>query len=111
MGFVHHSRFLQYLEMGRVELFRSVGHSYADLEKQGVFFVVVKAEINFRSPAKFDDELTLATTVTKQTHVRFDHEYELKKGDTVVATAKTTIACVDRSGSVMAIPEVFSKPK
>ena len=41
MGYLHHSRYLQYFEMGRVELLRSQGHSYAELEKQGVFFAVV----------------------------------------------------------------------
>ena len=34
MGYLHHSRYLQYFEMGRVELLRSLGHSYADLERR-----------------------------------------------------------------------------
>ena len=45
MGYLHHSRYLQYFEMGRVELLRTLGVSYADLERQGVFFVVVKVEV------------------------------------------------------------------
>jgi acyl-CoA thioester hydrolase len=105
MGYVHHSRFLQYFEMGRVELLRSCGIAYADLERQGVFFVVVKAEIRFRAPAKYDDELTLTTRLTRSTHVRYDHAYELKRGRTMVAEGTTTIACVDRSGQVIQIPE------
>ena len=107
MGYVHHSRFLQYFEMGRVELLRSRGIAYADLERQGVFFVVVKAEIRFRAPAKYDDELTLTTKLTRSTHVRYDHAYELKRGDTLLAEATTTIACVDRSGQVIQIPEAL----
>src|SRR5438105_15745465 len=75
MGFVHHSRFLQYFEMGRVELLRSAGHCYADLERAGVFFVVVKAAVQYRSPARYDEELTLTTKLTRRTHVRFDHSY------------------------------------
>ena len=46
MGYLHHSRYLQYFEMGRVELLRQLGVSYADLERSGVFFVVVKAALN-----------------------------------------------------------------
>ena len=61
MGFLHHSRYLQYFEMGRVELLRSIGHSYAELERRGVFFVVTKAEISYKAPARYDDELTLIT--------------------------------------------------
>jgi acyl-CoA thioester hydrolase len=105
MGFVHHSRFLQYFEMGRVEMLRAAGVNYADLEQQGVYFVVTKAEIRFKAPAKYDEELTLVTRLMRTTHVRFDHAYELKRGQTVLAEGQTTIACVDRSGQVIQIPE------
>jgi acyl-CoA thioester hydrolase len=105
MGYLHHSRYLQYFEMGRVELLRSLGHSYADLERDGVFFVVVKAEIRYKAPARYDDELTLTTRVVKQTHVRYDHAYVLKRGDTILAEGTTTIACVGRDGELRQIPD------
>jgi acyl-CoA thioester hydrolase len=111
MGYLHHSRYLQYFEMGRVELLRSLGHSYADLEKAGVFFVVVKAEVKYKAPAKYDEELTLTTKLVKQTHVRYDHVYELKRGNTILAEGATTIACVDREGQLTQIPESLSQPK
>lgn len=105
MGFLHHSRFLQYFEMGRVELLRSLGYSYADLERDGVLFVVVRVECRYKAPARYDDELTLITRVVKQTHVRIDHAYELKRGNTLLADATTTIACVDREGNLRQVPE------
>jgi acyl-CoA thioester hydrolase len=105
MGYLHHSRYLQYFEMGRVELLRSIGISYADLERQGVFFVVIKAEIKYKSPARYDEELQLITKAVKQTFVRIDHTYELRRGDTVLAEASTTIACVGRDGQVRKIPD------
>ena len=107
MGVLHHSRFLQYFEMGRVELLRSLGHSYAELEREGVFFAVVKAEVRYKAPARYDDELTLLTKVTRATHVRYDHAYELRRGDTLLAEATTTIACVDRAGQIRQIPEAL----
>jgi acyl-CoA thioester hydrolase len=110
MGYLHHSIYLQYFEMGRVELLRSQGHSYADLEKLGVFFVVAKAEVRYKAPARFDDELTLTTRIVRQTHVRIDHAYEVRRGTTLIAEASTTIACVGRDGQLMAIPEVIGKP-
>ena len=105
MGFVHHSRYLQYFEMGRVELLRSRGHSYADLEQGGIFFVVVKVTVNYKAPARYDEELTLTTRVARRTFVRFDHEYTLKRGETLLAEATTTIACVGRDGQPRQIPE------
>ena len=109
MGYLHHSRYLQYFEMGRVELLRSLGHSYAELERQGVFFAVVKAQIQYKAPAFFDDELTLITRLVKQTHVRYDHTYELKRGEMLLAEGATTIACVDRTGQLIQIPESLQK--
>ena len=105
MGYVHHSRYIQYLEMGRIELLRSTGHSYADLERAGVYFVVIKLEVRYRAPAKYDEELTLVTRLMKKSHVRLDHTYELRRGETLLAEASTTIACVDREGQLQQIPE------
>ena len=105
MGYLHHSRHLQYFEVGRIELLRAQGFSYADLEGQGVFFVVVKAELRYRSPARFDEELCLTTRVLKQTSVRIDHSYVLRRGEVVVADGETTIACIGRDRQLQAIPE------
>lgn len=110
MGYLHHSRFLQYFEMGRVELLRSLGMAYAELERQGVFFVVTKAEVRYRAPARYDDELSLETTVKRQTMVRIDHEYRLLRGATLLAEGATTIACVNRGGEVIQIPESLALP-
>jgi len=105
MGYLHHSRYLQYFELGRVELLRARGHSYAELERKGVLFVVVKAELRYRLPARYDDEVRLITRLVKQTHVRYDHSYALHRADTLLAEGTTTIACVNRAGEVQQIPE------
>jgi acyl-CoA thioester hydrolase len=105
MGYLHHSRYFQYFEMGRIELLRALGHSYAAMEGKGILFVVVKVECKYKAPARYDEELTLTTRVVRQTHVRIDHAYELRRGDALLAEAATTIACVGRDGQVRQIPE------
>lgn len=107
-GFVHHSRYLQYFEMGRVELLRAQGFTYADLERQGVLFVVAKVEVRYKAPARYDEELSLTTRIARQTTVRIDHTYALRRGDTLLAEATTTIACVDRTGELQQIPEFMA---
>ena len=111
MGYLHHSRYFQYFEMGRVELLRSFGHSYADLEKAGIFFAVVKVECRYRAPARYDEELSLTTKIVKQTTVRIDHEYQLRRGETLLAEAATTIACVNRQGELQPIPPQLLAPR
>ncbi len=111
MGYLHHSRFFQYFEMGRIELLRAAGHNYTDVEKQGIFFAVVKAECRYKAPARFDDELTLLTRITRQTLVRIDHSYELRRGNMLLAEGETTIACVDRQGKLVQIPTTLAAPE
>jgi acyl-CoA thioester hydrolase len=105
MGYLHHSRYFQYFEMGRVELLRASGHTYAELEREGCFFVVVKAECKYKAPARYDDELTLTTTIERQSQVRIDHTYQLRRDQTLLAEAATTIACVGGDGQLRQIPE------
>ncbi len=107
MGVLHHSRYWVYFEMGRVELLREQGISYADLEREGVFFVVAKCAAKFKAPARYDEVLQLTTSIVRVGAARIDHAYELKrKSDSaLLCTAETTIACVDRTGRIIPIPE------
>lgn len=112
MGVMHHSHYLPYLELGRTELLRAAGISYRDLEAMDVLFVVTKISVNYKRPARYDDELALVTKITRMTAVRIEHAYELRlasSGDTI-CTAESTIACVNRKGEVIAIPEDLRSP-
>ncbi len=107
MGSLHHSRYWVYFEMGRIELLRKKGVSYKELEASGVLLVVARVSANFRSPANYDDELTLTTRMVNMGQVRIEHEYELIRNcdQTLIATAKTTIASVNRDGKIIQLPE------
>src|SRR5262249_53336052 len=110
MGVLHHSRYFEYFEIGRTELLRRAGFRYRDLEAHGVLFVVVKLECRFRAPARYDDEVTLTTTIVRMTRARIDHTYTLKRDGVVLCEAASTLACVDRSGKLIEIPEeLFSR--
>jgi acyl-CoA thioester hydrolase len=113
MGVLHHSRFWVYFEMGRTELLRQAGVAYRDLEEKGVFFVVAKCSARYLAAARYDDVLTLSTRIPRMGAARIDHAYELKrKADGVLlATAETTIACVDRAGQIIAIPDFLRLPE
>lgn len=108
MNYLHHSKYFEYFEMGRTELLRLAGFRYRDLEERGVLFAVVRVECRFRAPAKYDDELVLTTTIDRMTRARIDHSYRLRRGETLLCEAKTTLACIDREGKLIPIPdEIF----
>jgi len=105
MGYLHHSKFFEYFEMGRTELLRLAGFRYRDLEAKGILFAVAKIECRFKAPAYYDDELVLTTRIQRITRARIDHEYVLRRGDAVLCEASSTLACIDRSGRLIPIPD------
>ena len=107
MGALHHSRYWVYFEMGRTELLRACGVSYRRLEEAGVYFVVARCAARFLAPARYDERLVLTTRTRRTGRARIDHEYELKRREDgkLLATAETTLACVDRDGRIIAVPE------
>lgn len=105
MGLLHHANYLVYFEQGRTELLRSVGLTYRELEDQGYLLVLTKVEVRYRTPARYDDLLTLRTSVVRTTTVRIDHRYEVLRDGVLVAEGASTLACVDRDGRVQALPE------
>jgi acyl-CoA thioester hydrolase len=107
MGFLHHANFLIYFEMGRTELFRAQGGDYRKMEEGGHFFVVVEMNVKYRAPARFDDLLTLETRVVRVTPAKLEHQYRLLRDGTVIAEAKSVLACVDRQGRVRRISDVI----
>ncbi len=112
MGVVHHASYVPWLEIGRTEILRECGVTYADLERAGVFLVIVKLEVRYRRPVLYDDVVEIRTSVTGGSRVKIEHEYELvvvERGGGVhaesAAVASTTLACVDREGKIRALPE------
>ncbi len=110
MGVAHHSAYAPWFEMGRTELLRSSGGNYRDLEAAGVLLAVVKLSIRYKRPARYDDLLALETRVASLGHVKIEHEYELRLGDEVLATAETTLACIDREGRARPLPASLTTP-
>tara|TARA_R110002073_G_scaffold118918_1_gene258212 strand:- start:43497 stop:43922 length:426 start_codon:yes stop_codon:yes gene_type:complete len=111
MGVVHHSSYLPWMEMGRTELLREVGESYAQLEADGVFLVVTKVEVKYRRPLKYDDLVEIRTKVEKTSKVKLHHSYEMvlverdgEKSEQVCAIATTELACVGEDGRPRVLP-------
>ncbi len=105
MGFLHHSRYLVYFEMGRMEMLRASGGCYRKMEEEGILIVVVKAECRYRKPARYDDVLTIRTIVDRITPAKIEHRYEVLRDAERLAEGRTTLAVIDREGRVRRVPE------
>ncbi len=105
MGFLHHSRYFEYLEEARTEALRVQGVCYKELEEAGIFFVVAKLSCKYHRPIHYDDTVTVATTIERFTRTRIDHLYELRCNDVITSHAETTLACVGRDGKPRVMPD------
>ena len=103
-GIVHHANYLTWFEQGRVELLRAAGHSYKELEAQGIFLVIAEAQIRYLAPARFDDLLRLKTTTVRAKGARIQHRYELFRAGELLVQGETTVACIDKLGRVCRLP-------
>lgn len=104
-GRVHHSSYINYFEVARVEMLRESGISYRQLEESGVMLVVASVNCNYIRGAMADDLLNIRTTVTRAKGVRIHHHYEISVEDELIATGDTVVAAVDASGKVVRLPQ------
>ena len=111
MGLLHHANYLVYFEQGRTELLRAQGLAYRVLEDQGYLLVLTKVQVRYRSPARYDDLLTLRTILVRTTHVKIEHRYELLRGSELLAEGETTLACINREGKVQELPAMLRLPE
>ncbi len=109
MGFLHHANHFNFFEMGRTELLRAQGGNYRAVEESGLYLVVVKLECKYHSPAHYDDLLRLVTRVERVSPAKIEHSYRLYRGERLLTTANSILACVDKEGKIQRIPEVIAE--
>lgn len=93
MGVVYHSHYIVWMEVGRVEYCRAKGLRYRDMEEQDdVLLAVAKMDCRFVSPARYDDEVVVATTIAKAhpRMVTFDYRISRAEDGQLLAEGQTT---------------------
>lgn len=96
MGFVYYGNYAQYFEMGRTEWLRKLGVTYKKMEENGVMLPVMNLNINYLKPAKYDDLLTLKTTLIKMPSAKIEFSYEIfNEENDLLTKANTTLVFVN----------------
>jgi len=111
MGVVYHGNYAQYFEMGRVEWLRNKGVSYKELEEGGIMLPVVSLSMNYKKPARYDEELTVVTKLKFLGGVKIEFDYEIlnERGE-LLTTAHTVLVFVDmRTKRPVPVPEYLEK--
>lgn len=108
MGVVYHGSYLPWLEVGRTTLLKEYGWPYLELEKAGYRLPLLDLSVKYLQPARYDDTVVVLTTITEQPGIRVRISYEVRRGDTLLATATTQHAFVDTTGRPVRPPPDFA---
>ncbi|MGK6351021.1 acyl-CoA thioesterase [Parapedobacter sp. DT-150] len=96
MGYVYYGNYATYYEVGRVELFRSLGFSYKALEESGIMLPVTELHSRFFKPARYDEEVIVTVHLKEKPTVKIRFDYELSNQQGVLLnTGSTTLVFVD----------------
>jgi acyl-CoA thioester hydrolase len=108
-GVVYHANYLRYCERARTEYFADQGISIRDYMKNGIVFVVVRAEIFYESPARYGDVLIINSELEKLRRVSIDfkHTIRRKDEDDVLVRATIRLACLNGDGKLTPLPKGF----
>jgi len=111
MKYVYYGNYATYFELGRVELFRSIGISYDEIEKQGIWLPVSDYKIKYLKPALYDQKLEIHTFMKKIPGVRIEFEYEIynEKGIKITEASTTLFFLNSETNKVIKCPDFLMK--
>jgi len=109
MGIVHHSNYLVYFELARIEFSRQAGMPYAELEGDGYSLTVAEVNIRYGIPARFDQELFIRITLEAVQSRGIEFSYQVLDAQTQqrLTTGTSKVICIDHSGQVRRLPEAW----
>ncbi len=105
-GVVYYANYLRYMERARTEYMASRGRPVKALMDEGLFFVIARAEVDYRSSAHYGDTLIVDTWVSDASAatITFEHVMKEKESGRIVAECKAKAVCVDSSGRPKRMP-------
>ncbi len=110
MGVVYYANYLVWMEVARVELCKSLGFRYRDMEiDDGVLLAVVEAQCRYLYPARFDEEVIVETRVAAANPrlVSFGYEMRLADGGRKLATGSTRQIFCNREMKPVRLPQKY----
>tara|TARA_R110002095_G_scaffold94253_2_gene82024 strand:- start:477 stop:887 length:411 start_codon:yes stop_codon:yes gene_type:complete len=105
-GIVYHPNHLKFFERARTEMLRDCGFTKTRLEQEEqLLFVIKDTAIDFKAPAFMDDLLEVQTILENHKPTRFYFAQEIYRSQTLVASAKMTIVCVNKAYRPAPLPQ------
>lgn len=105
MGYMYYGNYAQFYEVGRVEMLRSLGMSYQEMEDSGIMMPVLELKCKYIKPAKYDQEITVKVIIDKMPGIRIHFAYELyNEVEELINLGETTLVFVDMEKNKPCLP-------
>ena len=106
MGIVYYAHYLVWFEIARTDWLRATGWTYRSMEDEGFGLPVIEAHCNYKSSARYDDQIAITTTARLVSAVRLAFDYTVSRpaDGTFIASGHTIHATVDRAGRPVRLP-------
>jgi acyl-CoA thioester hydrolase len=104
MGVAHHAAYVTWFEECRIEMMRSLGVSYRELEERGVLMPVVELNVRYRRSLRFDDAASCATSARLAGPSRVVFSTVISRDGTVCAEAEVTVVATGKDGRPQRVP-------
>jgi acyl-CoA thioester hydrolase len=107
-GIVNNAVYLQYLEHARHRYIKARGLDFAELTRQGIQLVVVRAEVDYKSPLRSGESFVVRSQLERTSEVKFEFLQEIRRvpGDALVLKARVTCAAMNGQGRPMRLDAV-----
>ena len=108
-GVVYYANYLKYLERARSEAIYSLGLTNIKLQKDyGALIIVKSCNIEYKIPAKFEDELKIISSILSKTKTSFTMLQIIKKNEEIISEATVQLVTVNKEGKPIKIPEILN---
>jgi acyl-CoA thioester hydrolase len=111
MGYVYYGNYAQYFEVARVEALRQMGLSYKMFEDGGTMMPVLQLNCRYKKPAKYDDLLTIRTSIKELPGTRMFFFYEVfNEANVLLHEGETTLVFIDmKSNRPVSCPAMLAQ--
>jgi acyl-CoA thioester hydrolase len=109
MGIVYHTNYIKWFEVGRGELFRQIGMTYAWIEEQGYGMPLTEVFAHYLYPAQYDQMLLVETQIgyLKRASIRFDYAIWDENREKALVEGHSLHAFVNRERKIVRIPPII----
>ena len=114
MGIIHHSIYAVWFEAGRTDFLKKSGFSNTNIEAKGILLPLYEMNCQFKSPAKYEDEIMILTSLKQISRVRLYFSYQVVNAvnQKLIATGETMHAWTDKAlkpiNAAKTVPDVYS---